>query len=474
MKTNGSPSRDAQGSVLVITLSVVVVAAIVLASYLLIVQAQTASVARSQSWNTLISVSEAGVEEAMSLINKGAPFIGNPWAWTNSATSDGWTQNGSTFTMTRTLYNNNSYTVTIDISGYPNPPVHTCVATVPYTSIPWVFSSAGGPFLAAGGVTASNGTGTVGRQLQIQTALNSLFNAAVVTKSNFNMNGNNSTIDSFDSSNPLYSTAGQYDPTKAKANGILATDSSIIGDLSLGNGNIYGKVYTGPGTAVSSVQIGANGAVGTAAWNNGGGTGIQPGAWSGDFNLTIPDVPTPTLTGVLPLPGAVSKVITIPGGTYIAAVDPGASTYAVTAPTTLWVQSSFSLNKSGVIITNGGSLTLYVGTANGSGDKLDLGGGAFINQAGYAQNMQFYGLPSLNTITFSGNASFVGTIYAPEADMTGNGGGGNPLDTMGAMIVKSATLNGHWNFHYDEHLTNAGPARGWVARQWTEQKWTGH
>ena len=93
MKTNGSPSRDAQGSVLVITLSVVAVAAIVLASYLLIVQAQTASVARSQSWNTLISVSEAGAEEAMSLINKGAPCHPLPSGllWTNSAAADGWT-----------------------------------------------------------------------------------------------------------------------------------------------------------------------------------------------------------------------------------------------------------------------------------------------------------------------------------------------------------------------------------------------
>jgi hypothetical protein len=39
------------------------------------------------------------------------------------------------------------------------------------------------------------------------------------------------------------------------------------------------------------------------------------------------------------------------------------------------------------------------------------------------------------------------------------------------MIVKSVTLNGHWNFHYDEALRNNGPTRGWIAKNWTEKKY---
>ena len=76
MKTNYSNPKRNHGSVLVISLSVVAVAAIVLASYFLIVQNQSSSVARSQSWNTTISVAEAGLEEGLALINKGTPANG--------------------------------------------------------------------------------------------------------------------------------------------------------------------------------------------------------------------------------------------------------------------------------------------------------------------------------------------------------------------------------------------------------------
>src|SRR5579871_6075564 len=74
-----------------------------------------------------------------------------------------------------------------------------------------------------------------------------MFRFSVVTRSNFNANGNNCVVDSFDSSTVLYSTAGQYDVTKHKANGSIATDSTIVGDLYAGAINIYGHAYTGPG-----------------------------------------------------------------------------------------------------------------------------------------------------------------------------------------------------------------------------------
>ncbi len=380
MKTNSSPTRDAQGSVLVITLSVVAVAAIVLASYLLIVQAQTASVARSQSWNTLISVSEAGAEEGMSLINKGAPAIlPSGLLWTNGAVADGWTVSGGIYTMTRTLYNNNSYTVTVDITGSLSPyPVITCTATVPYNSIPWVFSSAGGPFLATGGVITGNGapsnsTVTVGRKVQVQTVPSPLFTAAVVTKLNFDLNGNGTTVDSFDSSTSVYSTGGLYDSTKRKSNGTIATDSSIVGDISIGQGNIYGHVYTGPNTAQTAVQVGNNGAVGDAAWQASGGTGIEPGYWKGDFNMNIPDVPTPTFSGGA-LPAAVGGVINVNGGNYT--VTSVGSPLNITGPTTLWVQGSFGQGVT-IATTNNASLVLFVGQASGTGDSVAMGGNGF-------------------------------------------------------------------------------------------------
>ena len=47
-------------------------------------------------------------------------------------------------------------------------------------------------------------------------------------------------------------------------------------------------------------------------------------------------------------------------------------------------------------------------------------GGASGNRAG---NLIIFGMPAVTGITLSGNSSFVGAIYAPEAVLTLNGGG---------------------------------------------------
>ena len=43
-----------------------------------------------------------------------------------------------------------------------------------------------------------------------------------------------------------------------------------------------------------------------------------------------------------------------------------------------------------------------------------------------------------------------------------------PTYAPGAGIVKSATMNGHFNFHYDEALAKFGPDRGWFITSWNE------
>jgi hypothetical protein len=468
MKIKSSNQDHTSGSTLVVTLSVVAVAAIVLASYLFMVQNETAAVARSQTWNGIIPVSEAGVEEGLALVNTGGPIIVNPWAWTNAAAGYGWSLTNGAYIKTNTVSGANYYVVTVTVVS--NIPTITSLGVTPLSSVPWSYSSAPQPFLAAAGVTLGGTAGNLYREVQVQTIDTPLFSYAIVTKSNFNMNGNNTLIDSFDSSNPLYSTAGQYNAAKRKANGSIATDASVTGDISLGNGNIYGTVFTGPGTAQSAVQVGANGAVGTAAWNA-SSTGVEPGYWSGDFNMNIPDVSPPATGGLTALPAPVGGVVILSGGSYtISPSDPNiGAPIVVTGPTTMWVQGGYSPSGLTIASTNNADLALYVGTTGGSGDSLSLAGTGTVNSPGYAANLQFYGLPSLNSFTLSGNAAFIGTIYAPDADFTGNGGG-SAGDSAGGMVVRSVTLHGHWGFHYDESLQNNGPSRGWIAHAWTEVK----
>jgi choice-of-anchor A domain-containing protein len=114
------------------------------------------------------------------------------------------------------------------------------------------------------------------------------------------------------------------------------------------------------------------------------------------------------------------------------------------------------------------SLTVYVGDATGSDTSLSWHGNNTVNQPGYARNLIIYGLPTCTSMDLSGNAGWTACVYAPDADMTGAGGGFSDQDTQGSIVVKSMTLKGHWSFHYDESLKGFGPSRGWVAKNWSE------
>src|SRR2546423_1308391 len=65
MKTTQLQPRREQGSVLLVSLVVAAIMAITLASYLAMTQAQNVSVIRSQTWNTALVLTEAGVEDGL-------------------------------------------------------------------------------------------------------------------------------------------------------------------------------------------------------------------------------------------------------------------------------------------------------------------------------------------------------------------------------------------------------------------------
>lgn len=127
----------------------------------------------------------------------------------------------------------------------------------------------------------------------------------------------------------------------------------------------------------------------------------------------------------------------------------------------LYVTSSLSLN--GVTIKAGGHLDLYCGAAS-----VALSGNNTANSSGSASAFQFWGLSTCTSISLSGNAAFVGTIYAPYAQFRLNGGGNNTYDFVGASITKSVQMNGHFNFHYDEMLGRLGGNGSFIISSWNE------
>jgi hypothetical protein len=111
---------------------------------------------------------------------------------------------------------------------------------------------------------------------------------------------------------------------------------------------------------------------------------------------------------------------------------------------------------------NSGNLTIYVAAAN-----FTIGGNGAVD-GGKAANLTYLGLPTNTTINFSGNDTFVGTLYAPDAVITLGGGGSQNIDFSGSVIGRTIKINGHFMFHFDEDLLNAGSSRGYHAVSWAE------
>jgi hypothetical protein len=255
---------------------------------------------------------------------------------------------------------------------------------------------------------------------------------------------------------PAHSTAkGMYDPATRKAGGDVA---SISGLVTVGNANVNGKVRTGPnGTA----NVGPTGFAGDLPWT---GPGIQPGWYANDFNADFKDAALPDgFNGVVPT-GAGTNLYVLGGFDYQINGDlsmKAKETMIVTGNARLFVTGNVLMQgQSSIWIADGASLEIYV--AGPSATFIE------VNTAGNANSYKYFGLPTNTALTWSGNATYVGTVYAPQAAFECGGGGSSLYDYQGACVVKSVNMNGHFNFHYDENLKRRGPMSGFQMKSWTE------
>lgn len=129
----------------------------------------------------------------------------------------------------------------------------------------------------------------------------------------------------------------------------------------------------------------------------------------------------------------------------------------------LYISEDFTMSgNSKIIITPGASLKIYVG------GRTSLSGNGIFNYTLDASHFMYYGLPTNTRIDIAGNATFTGCIYAPEADMNLGGGGNNVYDVVGATVTKTATMNGHFHFHYDERLGRSQVLSKFSVASWRE------
>jgi len=293
--------------------------------------------------------------------------------------------------------------------------------------------------------------------------------------SNFNFNGNNVTVDSFDSSNftqSVYQTNwsyngqyyGTYTSSRRTSDVTMGAGGGIV---QVGNALIYGSVDTAPGGAVALQYFGS---VGDLAWVDGGNPGIEPGHQYADSNLIFSDA-------VLPTPQNVwgSTWLTLPKLAISTNIGGVSYNYMITnivgkpgTPTNKIYWALSSLPRGSSLIVNASNVVLYLtnGISMKSGDNLtlntnssvviylgaaaDTGNGLVNNLTQYTPALRIYGLPACTAITFGGNAVLTMWLYAPEASLTFNGGGSFTYNVVGAFTCHDVTINGHFNFHFDE------------------------
>jgi hypothetical protein len=407
-----------EGSILVFSLILVIVLGMALGSYLVLASGQEQAVSRAQRWNSAIDVSEAGVEEALAQVNNSP----------SDFSVNGWTASGNQYGPQQRTLVNGTYSVLV-VAG----------------STPTIYST---------GYVAAPITGQlIKRTVRVTTQVLPLFNVALGAVGDINMNGNSMATDSWNSHDPTLSTNGTYISSKISTNGDVASEGGIV---NIGNHTIDGNLYLGPTATYTSGTSGVLGDIDKA------------------YNVNFPDV-------TLPSSAASATSLTASGGTNFILLDN--MTYAVNNNNNKPIVVAAGLTNVTLIInvenyspstitllggtTNAASLTIYDNPPS-LGGTVSLGGNSSGGAIGATPvNFIFYGMPNLTSITLSGTSTFIGAIYAPEASLALNGGGsGNNLE--GAAIVNNATLNGHYDIHYDEALAKFGPAKGFVASSWQE------
>ena len=138
----------------------------------------------------------------------------------------------------------------------------------------------------------------------------------------------------------------------------------------------------------------------------------------------------------------------------------------ITGPTVFLIEGGdFTITggNAGITIAPGASLQIYM-----AGPTTSIGGQGIVNEAGRPANFSYWGLPGNTLVRVQGNGDFIGTIYAPSAQLVLGGGGASGDDFMGAAVAGSVKMGGHYKVHYDESLLPFGQRRGYTIVTWNE------
>lgn len=463
MKTLLHSRRDERGVTYMTVVITMIVVGTMLAAYLRMVYVQNQLTMRSQSWNRSIPVLEAGIEEAMAHLSKnGTPDSAGNVNIGRLATEGWWSPSGAGTGPWHKwgVIDQDFYFVSISSWDGTTAKFPSITSTGWVRQLPaYALRKQPQPFLAQ---VSSWGSYTR-RTVQCDLTNNPTFAKALIAKHGIDMNGNNVTVDSYDSSNPALSTNGRWDVTKRRDRGDIASNDTLTNIINVGNANIWGHVATGPS---GTIAIGPNGKVGDVAWQNGTTKGIKPGWSSDDMNMEFPDVVMPAGSeGWLPPLGGPNYVLTTGNYRIPAGIVTGQITIAPDAKVQLRVDGGWKMSgQDGLFIKSNANVTIYLNCASAT-----FTGQGILNGTGTPNQCQIFGTSALTALDAGGNGEITAVVYAPYANVTLHGGGSTDQDFSGALVGNSFRFTGHYMIHYDEALGRNGLWRGFAITSWNEK-----
>ena len=428
--------KSNEGGVLVVTIVICALVGLMLSAYLSMVSSQHSFTQRSQVWNNVIPMCEAGVEEAMAHINHNSTL-------SNNFAINGWRLESGHFKKERNM---NGGTNQMDIDN-GLPPIIT----------------------VRGSLKEPIGDGVVTRVVKVRTKMNQRFPAAILARGTINLNGAGR-VDSFNSTNMMESLNGQYVQARATDRALVGTTLRTPLAISVGTMDVYGSVATGPGGTVS---VANSGSVGSTGWVDGPGAGaVEPGHHINDANYYIPpaNLPTDFLPLALPMNVLFPPVV---GGTnynyciladgdyrHVGNISIGSGQKMLIAGVCrIHVTGQFSVSSSGYVLMNTNAYVEFYCSG-----RVDIQGQGFINLNGYAKNFSIISLTS-QPVSYGGQARLIGTFYAPLSTVTLFG----TTDAIGAFTCNNFSLGGTMGIHFDEALKGEPKIR-FIASSWQELK----
>lgn len=506
-KTHNTSGARNRGSVLMISLLTLAIVSMALGGYLVIIGNQNRSVMRSMQWNAAIPMAEAGVEEALAQLN-------------NRGISDftGWTLTNNLRRMQRSL-GSGFYTVTLDTNLSTTPVI---LSTGYNRDASWGTNAA---YVQRTVRVTTQQNGLFARGMIAKGNIS--WNGNIFTDSFDSLDPTYSTAGRYDSTkrkdngsigsnNGNLSLGGGkvYGMASTGPNGTLA--NGTVGTAAwVDNGANSGKVQSGryqndlnlsfpdvaapfaggyftpgPGTvSTTNIITSTNNA---SSWSVPNATNNITGVWTTNIISFPTGAPFVASNKTVTVKGnksttnwtfsatnwiyaAYSYTTNVASQSYAYVLDTGnyqLSALSLSGPSQMLVRGDAVLYLTGsmamagqaqINIAAGASLKIYVA------GTVDLKGNGIMNANIDAMKFSLYGLPTCTSIALGGNASFTGTIYAPQATFSAGGGGNNQYDCVGAVIANSISMNGHFSFHYDEALGRSGPSNGFVISSWNEQ-----